>query len=749
MDKAGNIRLENLTDAADVREGIRQLAAQEENFLDARRGVVSDMEVSGLANAMGVEEQAVNLERMRQLSVEDGIPLAVRIKALRKMLEPAEIAAREAMQKVIDSKGSDDALMEFADARRRFLMITETVSGVTAEWGRAGRAFRDISKEEKGNTAALEELFQRIAGKSKDELRQMANEAKNFDTPAKMGKFLQDSTKPEFLKALTEYRMAAMLFGPRTHVKNFISNMALAINAATENVLASAIGKALGSKERIELNEAIAHWSSMGRGTEEGWTTAKAILRDEDAIAGTHTIENVYQHAIPGTFGKVVRLPFRLLSASDELFKGIASRQSINAEAVKIANEEKLVGEAHTNRVADLVRSPTEKMIANAKEYADYQTLTKKLEGTPLKAQLLINSHFVLKNIVPFFRTNLNSLDYFIKDRTIFGVASREVRDNLMGKNGERMRDLQIARTTLGTAVTGLAVSMVLNNRVTGAGPKDPQERALWLRTHQPYSIRIGDAWYSYEGLQGFSSPFGMAADVAETVMHGVEHQEELEKIILTGVGAISKRLLNMASLQGIADTTQAYSNPDQYFDRWLQNYITSYIPNFVPSAAWVQDPEMREVHDMIDAFKSKIPFYKQGLLPRRDVWGEPIKREGALGSDFASPIFQKSIINDPVDQRLAALKYYPALVGNKINEVKLTEQQQDDYQRIAGRLAKMRLESVVTKPRFASMPQFAQINIIKDIIDDSREEARGQMLKLYPEIIAQAIQQRREAHVR
>jgi len=747
VDKAGNIRLENLTDAEDVREGIRQLAAQEQNFLDARRGTVSDMEVANLADSMGVEQQKINLERMRELSVEDGIPLAARIRALRKMLEPAEIAAREAMQKVIESKGSDDALMEFADARRRFLMIAETVSGVTAEWGRAGRAFRDISKEQKGNSAALQELFQKMTGKTMEEMRKMAENPQNFDTPAKMGKYLQDSAKPGFLKMLTEYRMAAMLWGPRTHIKNFVSNAAIAVNSVLETALASTVGKVLKSTDRIELNEAAARWTAIARGSEEGWTAAKAILVDENAITGTRTIENVYQHAIPGKAGEVARFSFRALSAADELFKSIAYRQEINALATRMANKEGLKGEAHASRVTDIIRNPTEEMMEAAKKHADYQTLTKSLEGTALKGQFLVNSNFILKNIVPFYRTNINSLEYFLKERTVLGLASREVRDNLMGKNGERARDLQIARTTLGTAVAGIAIASVLDDKVTGRGPKDPQERALWLRTHQPYSVRVGDMWYSYEGLQGFSTPFGMAADIAETVVDGLERQDEVEKIVLAGVGALSKRLLEIASLQGVSDTVQAMNNPDQYFHRWLRNYMTSHIPNFVPTIASAMDPELREVNDMIEAFKSKTPFIKETLLPRLDIWGQPIVKEGALGPDVISPIFQSKISDDPVDQKLQALKKYPGKVADRINGVKLTEQQYHDYQKLSGRLSHDLLTEIILQPNFSEMPEFAQVEVINDIIGDAREEARGEMLRLYPEIIDQAIQSRQELY--
>lgn len=746
VDKAGNIRLENLTDNNSVKEGIRQLAAQEENFLDARRGVVSDAEISELADSMGIADKEINIEHLRKLSVDDGIPLAARIKAARKMLVQAEIEARTSMQKVIDTQGNTESLMEFADARRRFLMIGETVSGVTAEWGRAGRAFRDISKEQMASTAALDELFQKMAGMNIDEMKRMAKNPQNFDTPAKMAKYLQDSTKPSFFKMLIEYRLAAMLYGPKTHIKNFVSNTALAINAALEFTSAATIGKGfelLGKERGVTFDEAAAHWQGMSQGSIEGWAAAKAILKDENAATSTRTVETTYQHAIPGKIGELIRTPFRALSASDEFFKSIAFRQSINSQAIKIANKERLLDSAKDNRVAELIRNPTEGMMETAKKYADYQTLTKALEGTALKTQMLVNSNFILKNIVPFFRTNYNSIEYFLKDRSPLGLLSREIRDNLSGKNGAAARDIQIARTTMGTAMVGVAVNMVMNGTATGAGPKDKNERYLWLKTHQPYSFKIKDTWYSYEGLQGFSSPFGIAADVAETVMHGQQEQKDVEKIVLGGVGAISKRLLNMASLQGISDTVQATANPDQYFDRWLRNYLTSYIPNFVPTVANAMDPELRQVNSMIDAFKNKTPFYREELLPSRDIFGDPIKSEGSWGPDILSPVFQRTTSTDPVVLKLQQLRKFPSNVSKNIRGVKLDDQQYDDYQRIAGRLLKDRLDIAISRPGFSAMPEFAQINIINDIIENTRESARGLIMMKYPEIIKKAIAQK------
>lgn len=743
VDKAGNIRLDNLNGPEDLKQTLRDLAERNNNFLEARGGVISDSQRMKMADSLGIDHKNFVPNKP------EGISNSVWAEVVQKVAIQAADEARN-LGKVFAEDGSIENYAAFEEATDRALMIIQHFSNVTAESGRTQRVFnkKDVDFL-KGTEQALEVLSQKNNGMTLYQMQQKAKTLSELDTTAKVSKFIQDSKKPGILKMITEGRTAFMLWNPLTHIKNTVSNLAIAVNSVAETYLASGIGKALNSEERVQLNEANARAVAMYQGSINGWASAKAILKDEDAIVGNKTVETAYVHAIPGTTGKVIRATFRALSAEDQFFKDIATAQEVGALAQRAANKAGLTGEAHAKRVAELMKNPTEEMVKAAAKHADYQTLTKSLEGVALKAQLTINSSFILKNIVPFFRTNINSLGYFIKDRTVLGVASREIRDNLSGKNGAIARDTQIARTTIGTAFAGLAMSLVLNNRLTGGGPSDPSHpelRALWLKTHQPYSLRIGDAWYNYEGLQGFSTPFGMAADMAETVASGRANQDDAEKITLATVAALSKRILDIASLQGISDTVKALDNPGQYGDNWVKNYAASYVPAIVGQAARIQDPYVREIKTMKDAVYAKIPFLKETLKPRLDVFGQPIKNEGSAGPDIISPIYQRAISQDPTIKRLEALHYFPSAVEDRIRNVKLTDDQYDDYQRVAGRLMKDRLDIIVNQQNFASMPMGIQIDVIKKNVADTREQARGEMMMRYPSIIQDALAIKREA---
>ena len=80
-----------------------------------------------------------------------------------------------------------------------------------------------------------------------------------------------------------------------------------------------------------------------------------------------------------------------------------------------------------------------------------------------------------------------------------------------------------------------------------------------------------------------------------------------------------------------------------------------------------------------------------------------------------------------------------PAAVERKIRNVTLSDQQYDDYARIAGGMAKMRLDKIVAYPGFATWPASIRADVINTAISQSRETARGVVLMKFPQLISDA----------
>lgn len=89
----------------------------------------------------------------------------------------------------------------------------------------------------------------------------------------------------------------------------------------------------------------------------------------------------------------------------------------------------------------------------------------------------------------------------------------------------------------------------------------------------------------------------------------------------------------------------------------------------------------------------------------------------------------------DPVNLELARLQKFPAMPERKLRNVQLTDDQYDDFVRISGRVAKMRLDAFVRSPQWQTWPDHSKRDLITQIIKDSREIATGALFKKYPQI--------------
>jgi GNAT superfamily N-acetyltransferase len=728
VDKAGNIRLDTLGTAEDVSKAIRDAAAENNEFIDARRGVITDGQVLELADALGMDANQINQRKLGQAYN------AEQVMAARKLLIQSATTVRDAMVRA--AAGAEVDIMAYAEAKARHQMIQEQVAGITAEAGRALRAFRKLEGQQEAGQ--INDFLKDATGKTLFQLQREAQLGLQLETPAQVSKFVNDSSKPTWKDMVIEAWISALLSGPKTHVANIMGNTISGLWRPVETAGAAVVGKVLGSAERVTIGEAKAELFGMVQGAREGViAAAKAFKSEEPQLTSAIQTEKNYPKALPSATvnlfgkemeigGKQARIPLRLLGAEDEFFKSVAFRGDINRQAYAIASKENLPPEQFNARVAELSMSPTEEMMGKAKDVADYQTFQTPLGKVGRSVQTLANSHMAVKFIIPFVRTPLNLLKY-ASERTPLGLFSAEVRDNLAGKNGTVASDTQVSRIALGTAVGVATYGLATQGLITGGGPADKNKRAIMQANGwQDYSIRIGDMYYRYNRLDPFSVILGVVADAYEIYnASGASHPDK-EKIPSLVFAAVTQNILNRASLQGISDAIQAVTDHERYGRNYIKKMAGTIVPAFSAQTAQALDPVVREARTVLDGIKSRIPGLSQTLLPKRDVWGEPMVREGGLGPDIAAPIIESRVKNDPVNKALLSANYFPGHLQRKIRGVELTDEQYDDYARIAGRTAKMRLNAIVSMPGFEQIPETARQEMMTKTITHAREMAQS-----------------------
>lgn len=715
--RAGNINLDRINAPDDVKQVIVDTAAANKDFEAARRGKMTFEDISNLANAMGMTPAQLAKRKVGQaFNAEEAL-------AARNLLVASAQKVRDLAREAVG--GTDEQKIAVQQAIVRHAAIQEQVAGMTAEAGRALAQF-NIKSEATERAKQLADMIQASGGR--DNIEATIEAINNLDSADKVSRFVRDTWKPTLMDKIVEAWINGLLSNPVTHVKNTVGNTLVAAHSITETGLASAIGGVrvalgIGSDERVLPGEAGARAFAFLQGSKDGVIAARQAFTEEAAVGKV----DQKKRAIGGLTGQVIRTPTRFLGAEDAFFKAIGHRQEIAALAYRQATKEGLEGADFRSRIAQLISDPTPEMLDKAEKTAAYQTFTQPLGETGKALQKALNGHPVIKFVVPFFATPVNMIKY-AGERTALAPLSKEWRATLAGKNGDIERDTLISRMALGTALTASAFAMAANGQVTGGGPTDPNARALlYLTGWQPYSVRIGDTYYSYQWADPFATTLGVAADAYE-IQHQLSAPDagDIGGLIL---GSVTKNILNKTWLQGPADLLQATEDPERYGKSWALKWAGSFVPAGVAQFARTKDPYIRDARTLIDTYKSRLPGLSTEVLPKRDIWGNELRREGALGPDIASPIYLSSLKDDFISREMLRLGVWKAPVPRKIRGVDLTPEQYDEYAATAGKLARFGLEQFVGKGNWTQIPPGIQAELIDKAFDRMRESARTYML--------------------
>lgn len=741
--KAGNINLDKLNTSDDVKGAIVEAAQANDDFMQARRGVVTWADTEALAEAAGIDA-SVLLKR----NIGDAWN-AHQIEAARNLLIESAKNVMEKRNAITKGENNDTALIDFQEAWTRHALIQEQVSGITSEAGRALNILRKkVGEAKEAGVNDLSDVLKELGGRTKAE--EIIDALKGLDDPSKVSRFIADMQKPGALDYALEYLYNAMLSNPATHAANLTGNSLAQFWRVGETGVAGVIGatrEAIGSRtaiagDRVYLGEEGARLWGMLQSGPDALRAAWRAIKTETPREGAQKLEIDRPRAIPGPVGRAVRAPGTALMAADEFFKVVANRASINAQAYRKAVKAKLKGQDFADEVSRLSQSPTPGMMKRAAQEADYVTFTKELGKGGKAIQNLLAAHPILKFVVaPFFRTPVNLLKY-AGERTPLSLASKEVREILMGKKGAAARDEQFAKILLGSTVMTATFSHAMEGGITGAGPSDPAERAMWLLSgKQPYSIKIGDTYYSYARLEPFATLMGISADAAEISNKlNVDEAANIGTLLAYSAG---QNILNKTWTKGMSDVVEVLQDPERYGPAFVRQLVGRVVPAGVGNITRIDDPYLRDARNIVDGLRVKLPGLSDNVYPKRDIFGQAIRKDGAVGPDIVSPIFQSKLNNDPVVKELTTLGIFPAKLERQIRTVDLSEKQYDDYQRIAGRLMHIQLKNLIAVPGWQNVPTGIRQDVLNKAISKSRESARTLMLMQYPEIYKKALETR------
>jgi hypothetical protein len=676
----------------------------------------------------------------------------------------------------------------FEDAKRA-LEITATVfntwKGLGKKGARVVNAGKLIIKDEPDFVKDFERLIDEFNFRPEDAEKIIKKGAKiDSSKPHVFKKFLKDvvTGKALGIENVNKYWINALLSNPKTHAINITSNTIMAMIRPIEQIAGGVV-----SLNKEAVMEGIHTAVGLIKYFQEAMILANRSFRKNDSILDTNTKLDTQFKKANNRVGKAIETPTRLLTAEDEFFKQLNYRAKVYAkvvnEAVRKGISNKKIntlpnGKKYSDfdkyiedRFEEAFRPNGEasSQFLDAKLYAQENTFTKQL-GKSLggSVQNAVNTVPVLRQIIPFVRTPVN-IARAVLDRTPgLALATKRFRDELFSPD-PTIRAAARGKQLIGGALFTTALVLANSGAITGGIDKNRTvNRQKFDSGWRPYSIKIGDNYYSYERLDPFGMFLGLVADYAEiaedladvdrdtlaeaNLVSLIKHIDITDYPAFAGAGFISttKNIASKTYVKSLTDFLEALSSGDmKEWERYGKQKVASFIPSVVSGV--MNDQLYRETRDLTTTLKNKSGIFGFGD-PSFNALGEVRLKQQNDFDSLINPITKTIAVDDVVVNEFVRLNQGFEAISQNIgsrNNIDLTEYKLPDgtnafvkYNQLVneGNLRKQ-LEKLIKSPSYQKLTDNpssddlsyggSKVYAIQKVIKAYRKQALAKLLKL------------------
>jgi len=669
-----------------------------------------------VADALNIRTKAVTFQEIKDKAAESGISegflsrligsdgrMMANAVETYKALEVLESSANELdkLFKMVNSGTATD--VDKLKLRQQIAfhgLVQRGVKGIQTETARSLAVFR-IPRD--GNAAIVRQVIDEYGGDAA--LSDMAKSYLTIESRAARNALVEKSTMSGLKDVWFTTYINGLLSSPVSHAKNVVSNTTFGLYQIPERLMAAFYSNVLppgvrsfkalvpGSEaDKIAYDEALTMIQSLRNGLVEGFDLASTAFKNNQPNDLMSKIEAQRGTTLPSIssagfgieqdkwfgkaidyYGTAVTLPGRMLMAEDEFFKGVLYRMELNTQITRRSKsiyrealdsgmpEADALAKAEAEAIS-LFQNPPRDLDEAASLFAQKGTFTSELPPALKNLQQTFN-HPALKIVVPFFKTPAN-IGLQVIERTPFAPLSSQWREEIA--KGGVYRDMALAKVTLGSAVLATFAALAGEGKITGRGPSRKADRDALMRDGwQPYSLKIGDKYYSYNGMEPVSALLAVAADYAEYAQHETD-ASKIEEVFLGGTYGLYEYLKEQPYLQGVAEvakllgTTQQGAVDGQKVVDGLVKQFGGFVIGGSPAGVYssflagierLSDPTNKDtraspelpmgVRGFVEAFnkyKSRIPYFNADLPDTLNLWGDATKSGTGAAYEMVLP---------------------------------------------------------------------------------------------------------------
>lgn len=469
----------------------------------------------------------------------------------------------------------------------------------------------------------------------------------DFNNADEAAKFYREFVKPRAETWVDLLRYNSMLSNPLTQIVNTTSNL---FGATVVKPLVKATTGVVDKIRSVLSNTPQEQFTSEAGSYIKGFASKDALSKAwtdfKDVMKGKMMPDNIDLKKIPlategpkKALANVLEFPMKLMEASDRFMSALVE----SGEKKSLVYRQTRSGKLNPN-IAEQAKDEAAKVLfRSALTDEKNGPLLNSIGGVAEKLQQMRNSQYaplrwMSKLTIPFVHTGTNIIKQSIEFSPVTGLFTAVKAAN---------KSEQIAKWAIGTAATLATASLVGNDRVTFSEPRDAKSKADFRAAGmQPYSIKIGDKWFSYQRLHP-AIAFNMALTAAlKDRLSDKTIDDSTASRILSAFAKYGTFISEQSYLKNIGDFVAGTQGDEDAWTQYFSNYPQQFVP-FKSLLGWVEkltDPVQRQadpkgtlLEKQMQQFMSQIPWAAQNYVPPRlDNDGNPIPNTDRVTNAFS-----------------------------------------------------------------------------------------------------------------
>ena len=504
-----------------------------------------------------------------------------------------------------------------------------------------------------------------------EEFNQQTDQAGRDAVLDKIYQNVADQVPAKWKDKWNAWRYMAMLFNPRTHVRNFLGNVGFQPLRWTKDRVAATIeaGVSKVSGGRLGRTKSFAANPALYKAAWADWANAQDVLsgnKYDDIRTEINSRRRIFRTA-PLEAGR--KINSWALEAEDAIFK-------------RITYADALAGYLQSNGVtAEQMRNNTvdAQILSRARDYAGREALKATYQDRNMVSDKVVQIARALgpagEAVLPFKRTPANILVRGM-EYSPAGLAKALTYDLIQVKRG-RMTGAEaidhIASGLTGSGLMALGAYLFAQGIVTSGGGDDEGQDAINdLTGVQNYALNLpGGGNVTLDWLAPEALPFFMGVELMDSMGQGGNTAESIS----TALKSISDPMLELSMLQSLNDVIDSVSFSENKLGALVSSALVSYFTQPIPtfggqierSAEDVRmttytDKNLRlptDIQYAIGRASARIPGWDYQQVPYIDAWGRE-EKSGTLPmramDNFLNPAYTSSMQVTDVDKEIQRL---------------------------------------------------------------------------------------------